>query len=728
MFNLFLERDYMKNLYLTSLFLISVLFITSADTGWGQNKNQAKRSSENILNNGKIKSEKQHFLNNKWQLITHNNRGGSEYLSEDFDGIPGATGGGAGTYAFPSGWVLVNVDGLTPAGSVSYVNEAWERREDFANNVGDSAAFSTSWYTPAGQANDWMISPPITIGANTILRWNAVTYDPDFPDGYEVRISTTTQDVSGCLANPSLFSIAAENTIWTERSVDLTAAGYLNQTIYLAWRNNSIDKFLLLVDDIVVEDNLQFDAQITSVLQPSEYTILPTWQEYPLDLGASVRNNGLSNITNVEITVNVYQSNVLVHTDISTPIATLPPDSTIPVLLTAFAPLDTGVTAIEYIVSVNETDVDASNDSGKTSVYLSENEFARDDNIPTGTLGIGAGNGGELGQSYVLQNPGFIRSIKLFQGLSYIGEPVYANVRNFENGQPTDLVAVTDTFFAPDVNARWITLGISGGEVSLPADTFVVTLNEVDSTLALGNTATIFTPGTGWVIWPTSPFGGWANVEDFGIGFARPFMLRPFVYEETIPVELTSFRGSAKGTKVFIEWETASEINNRGFSLQRKINSEWNEITFVQGKGTTTGKNFYFFSDDVSTSGIAGKIYYRLQQFDFDGTSSLSYEIEVELNPLEYKLSQNYPNPFNPSTKISFQLADESFITLKIFNILGNEITTLINEKKPAGFYNYNFNASSLASGIYFYTLKASNPESGSEQFFVDSKKMILIK
>ncbi|MGL5891674.1 MAG: hypothetical protein ACRC3B_17410, partial [Bacteroidia bacterium] len=104
-------------------------------------------------------------------------------FQEDFDGIGGSTAGGAGTYTFPAGWLLRNVDNVAPDPAVSYVNDAWERREDFSFNVADSAAFSTSWTAPVGVANDWMWTPLITLPANCVLSWNAVSYDPQYPDG-----------------------------------------------------------------------------------------------------------------------------------------------------------------------------------------------------------------------------------------------------------------------------------------------------------------------------------------------------------------------------------------------------------------------------------------------------------------------------------------------------------------------------------------------------------------
>ena len=91
-----------------------------------------------------------------------------------------------------------------------------------------------------------------------------------------------------------------------------------------------------------------------------------------------------------------------------------------------------------------------------------------------------------------------------------------------------------------------------------------------------------------------------------------------------------------------------------------------------------------------------------------------------ELNPTQFILEQNYPNPFNPSTSINYSIPVSSFVILKVYDVLGKEITTLTNEEKPAGSYEINFSKEDLTSGIYFYKLQTEN--------FVEIKKMILIK
>ena len=196
--------------------------------------------------------------------------------------------------------------------------------------------------------------------------------------------------------------------------------------------------------------------------------------------------------------------------------------------------------------------------------------------------------------------------------------------------------------------------------------------------------------------------------------------LKMFInYNASIPVELVSFVASVQGNSANLTWQTASELNNSGFDIERKTeNTEWNKIGFVQGAGTTTESRSYSFNDTQTGQGIVS---YKLKQIDFDGKAKYSKVISVDFNsPENFNLIQNYPNPFNPNTNISYSIATLGRVTLKIYDILGREVLTLVNEEKPAGRYEVNFNASSLASGVYFYQLRAGN--------FIQSKKMLLAK
>ena len=198
----------------------------------------------------------------------------------------------------------------------------------------------------------------------------------------------------------------------------------------------------------------------------------------------------------------------------------------------------------------------------------------------------------------------------------------------------------------------------------------------------------------------------------------------------TTPVELVSFSAVVNERDVELIWITATELNNSGFEIQRLQDSkierlqDWESISFVQGFGTTTETKYYSFIDKDVTNGTYK---YRLKQIDLDGTFNYSEVIEVEIDftPKEFVLFQNYPNPFNPSTTISYTIPKNGIVTLKVFDVLGNEIRHLIGGEQEAGTYQVKFNAEGLSSGMYFYILnfKGINGEN-----FNSTMKMTIMK
>jgi hypothetical protein len=153
-------------------------------------------------------------------------------------------------------------------------------------------------------------------------------------------------------------------------------------------------------------------------------------------------------------------------------------------------------------------------------------------------------------------------------------------------------------------------------------------------------------------------------------------------------------------------------INSREFTF------EFEGVGFVQGKGTSTEIQNYLYRDENL---LSGTYTYRLKQMDFDGSFSYSDEVQVEISqPDVFYLGQNYPNPFNPSTNIKYSIPQDENVTLKVYDILGKEVTTLVNEYQQAGSFDVVFNGSNLSSGVYYYQLKAGN--------FVSTKKMILLR
>jgi len=193
--------------------------------------------------------------------------------------------------------------------------------------------------------------------------------------------------------------------------------------------------------------------------------------------------------------------------------------------------------------------------------------------------------------------------------------------------------------------------------------------------------------------------------------------------DAVIPVELTSFAASVNDFDVTLNWSTATETNNQGFEVQRSTDNQFTTIGFVDGFGTSTENHNYSYVDG---SVQAGSYTYRLKQVDYDGTFEYSDVVEVEvLAPDAYSLEQNYPNPFNPSTMIKFSLAADSKVSLTVFDVLGQEVTNLINGNLAKGLHEINFNASNINSGVYFYRIDATAVDGTN---FSSVKKMILTK
>jgi hypothetical protein len=215
-----------------------------------------------------------------------------------------------------------------------------------------------------------------------------------------------------------------------------------------------------------------------------------------------------------------------------------------------------------------------------------------------------------------------------------------------------------------------------------------------------------------------SPVTGAVRVSTHGRG----------IWENTnspLPINLTSFTANAQQFgNVLLEWYTATEQNNYGFDVERavipndKSDLQWKKITFVAGNGNSASPKKYDFVDKSASGGV--KFAYRLKQIDNDGGFKYYKQQEVTISVSDFGLYQNYPNPFNPATVIKYQLPTDANVKIRLFNSLGEEIKTLVDENKKAGIYEFQFNATGFASGVYYYRI-----DSGT---FTDTKKLVLLK
>jgi hypothetical protein len=203
---------------------------------------------------------------------------------------------------------------------------------------------------------------------------------------------------------------------------------------------------------------------------------------------------------------------------------------------------------------------------------------------------------------------------------------------------------------------------------------------------------------------------------------------------DPLPVELSSFEARYVKDKVILDWETKTEISNFGFDIERTVvningNSDaerfasWESLAFIEGNGNSNSPKQYSYKDANPVGGSA--FAYRLKQIDTDGRYEYSDIVEIEIIPQSPVLFQNYPNPFNPVTKIKYRLPQASFVSIKVYDVLGNFVGQLVNEEKSSGTYEVEFsatggNAINLSSGVYFYALSAGD--------FFEQKKMVVLK
>ncbi len=222
---------------------------------------------------------------------------------------------------------------------------------------------------------------------------------------------------------------------------------------------------------------------------------------------------------------------------------------------------------------------------------------------------------------------------------------------------------------------------------------------------------------TGLFSSPTIVFGSTTlTINSGSSGYSDVFIAK--LSDAPLPVELTSFTGKSQNNKVILKWKTATEVNNSGFDIEKKdFNAQgYEKIGFVHGAGNSNSPKSYSFTD----KSFSGKASYRLKQVDNTGDFKYSGAVEIVSIPSSYVLSQNYPNPFNPSTAIVFALPEKTGVVISVYDQLGKKVAVLLNAEKEAGYHNIEWNASNMASGVYFYELKTPK--------FRSVKKLLLMK
>jgi len=221
------------------------------------------------------------------------------------------------------------------------------------------------------------------------------------------------------------------------------------------------------------------------------------------------------------------------------------------------------------------------------------------------------------------------------------------------------------------------------------------------------------------------------------LGFDTPQSRATCLYlgKNPLPIKLSFFRAHLEGSEIQLEWGTESEVNNYGFDILRQSdksgqNDEWIKLGFVNGYTNSNSQKTYGFTDHNPTGG--SKFNYKLRQIDISGTDQYMDSVNIEIVPKEFMLYQNHPNPFNPDTKIKYTIPPQpsnagnnrgkkaELVTIKVFDIFGEEVVTLLSEKQETGIYEIDFDGSNFDTGIYIYQMQAGN--------FISARKMLILK
>jgi len=297
---------------------------------------------------------------------------------------------------------------------------------------------------------------------------------------------------------------------------------------------------------------------------------------------------------------------------------------------------------------------------------------------------------------------------------------IYACYSGYNNNDTTK----KHVLYSSNQGTNWS--DISGDLPDVPVHSLVIDPND-SLTLYIGTETGVYQTTNGGTNWANVSSGmpSYVPVDRLVLQtgtnklFAFTHGRSVFVTTSPIPVELTSFSSIVENEKVILNWETATESNNYGFDIERSTNSSgWTKVGFVKGNGNSTERKQYSFVDNYPTGGTSFN--YRLKQIDYDGHFKYSETVNAVVLPIEISLSQNYPNPFNPTTTIRYELSREGNISLKVYDAVGREVKTLVDKTQQAGRYQVTFNASDLASGVYFYTLRGKG--------FTQTKKLMVMK
>lgn len=427
----------------------------------------------------------------------------------------------------PASWMNLDLDGATDANGQP---QNWFTRADLITTTpGDTnyVAAASSWFSPAGTANNVLIMDAVAPCASTVMRWKSAPFEgPTFMDGYEVRVSTTGTAIAdftttlftaaegiNATATPSAGTVHTSfngtNGILQQWEVSLGA--YDNQTIYIAFFHDSNDDNMILIDDIFMGVVVDYDLEVNSVSTERFYST-PLSQASPRTFTAEIGLATGATATTPTSNVNLFQGATSVFTD-GPSAPSLAGGSTVTLTSSAYTPVGVDTFTAVFTASAVETDPILTNNVDSLIFVVSDSVFSTENGVTDGALSIGAGSSGFLGNNYTLVASDDLTSVTFTLTAPTMGDTIVGAVYNMVGGTPTTIAALTDTLFVTSTTQAEYTLPIIGGSVNLAAGEYTVGLQEsISGSLTLATNTEYYTPATAWVFFN----GNWDNNENFG--------------------------------------------------------------------------------------------------------------------------------------------------------------------------------------------------------------------
>jgi len=590
----------------------------------------------------------------------------------------------------PSDFIIFDGDGRTPVFS-NLFTDAWVTDNDLdidnLNRSDNIIALSTSWYDPPGPSNDWMILPPITIpDSNQALTWDARARDADFPDGYQIMVSTT----DSLLANfTEIFSVAQESPRWTRHIVSL--AQFAGQRIFIGFRNNSNDQFILEVDDIEVGVPIAHNLAVTrQAFIGNEYTIYPIDHVQPLNLNVEVTNRGTDTVTDVSVEA------VILNEDFTTLFFTDDMGGAIPSLAPgerhvfqgagSFLPPDTGVYFAAYVASLAETDGDTTDNVNFTGIFISDSVFARNDVNLNNIYGIDdASSGNIIGHTFdIAQNDTLTSMTALFVDPP-VGDTVRAVVHAMSGSTPAQELYVSEPYVfqqsdnpnpdgpGQDFDFAIITLPFPSSPTPafLPQGNFFFGVVEGNNLINLIGSRNIYTQGKSFLY--VSSSNQWLAAEQaYNGSFNSALFLRPNFSNCNIDADITVTQddGSGNGTAVVTPMGGTPPYTyswSSGHTTEVAVNLESGTYTVVVTDDVGCSR---LFEVNITTVGIdddlaAGINRFRLFPNPSQGSFTLQMELQqpdaVQVEVYDLQGKSLWRKAFANSTSILHQVQLEQF-------------------------------------------------------------------